>query len=124
MQLFQSSPVVHEIKTPALPEFKESGGPHKVEHSEPNVVGFVVHGSIHDENVMKKTDDGGWDQIFRVEIQEVEVQCHVLTEVTFDALYNIDERLHVFYRQLGCLAFSLRFWPKIKQLLSNCPSSD
>ena len=29
-----------------------------------------------------------------------------------------------FYRQLGCLAFSLRFWPKIKQFLSNCPASD
>ena len=29
-----------------------------------------------------------------------------------------------FYRQLGCLAFSLRFWPKIKHLLSNCPASD
>ena len=29
-----------------------------------------------------------------------------------------------FYRQLGCLAFSLRFWLKIKQLLSNCPASD
>ena len=28
-----------------------------------------------------------------------------------------------FYRQLGCLAFSLRFWPKIKQF-SNCPASD
>ena len=27
--------------------------------------------------------------------------------------------LHSFYRQLGCLAFSLRFWPKMKQLLSN-----
>ena len=26
------------------------------------------------------------------------------------------------YRQLGCLALSLRFWPKIKQLLSNCPA--
>ena len=23
---------------------------------------------------------------------------------------------------LGCLAFSLKFWPKIKQLLSNCPA--
>ena len=23
----------------------------------------------------------------------------------------------LFYRQLGCLAFSLRLWPKIKQLL-------
>ena len=30
----------------------------------------------------------------------------------------------LFYRQIGCLAFSLRFWPKIKQLLSNCPASD
>ena len=29
----------------------------------------------------------------------------------------------VWYRQLGCLAFSLRFRPKIKQLLSNCPTS-
>ena len=29
-----------------------------------------------------------------------------------------------FYRQLGCLAFSLWFWPKIKQLVSNCPASD
>ena len=29
-----------------------------------------------------------------------------------------------FHRQLGCLAFSLRFWTKIKQLLSNCPASD
>ena len=28
------------------------------------------------------------------------------------------------YRQLGCLAFSLRFWPKIKQLLSNCSALD
>ena len=28
------------------------------------------------------------------------------------------------YRQLGCLALSLRFWPKIKQFLSNCPASD
>ena len=26
-----------------------------------------------------------------------------------------------FYRQLGCLAFSLRLWSKIKQFLSNCP---
>ena len=26
-----------------------------------------------------------------------------------------------FYRQLGFLAFSLRFWPKMKQLLSICP---
>ena len=25
----------------------------------------------------------------------------------------------LFYRQLGCLAFSLRFWPKMKQCLSN-----
>ena len=25
---------------------------------------------------------------------------------------------------LGCLAFSLIFWPKIKQLLNNCPASD
>ena len=30
----------------------------------------------------------------------------------------------MFCRQLGCLAFSLTFWPKIKQLLSNCPASD
>ena len=30
---------------------------------------------------------------------------------------------HFFYRQLGYLAFSLRFWPKIKQFLSNCPAS-
>ena len=29
-----------------------------------------------------------------------------------------------FHRQLGCLAFSLIFWPKIKQLLSNCRASD
>ena len=29
-----------------------------------------------------------------------------------------------FYRQLGCFAFSLRFWPKIRQLFSNCPASD
>ena len=29
-----------------------------------------------------------------------------------------------FNRQLGCLAFSLRFWPKIKQFPSNCPASD
>ena len=29
-----------------------------------------------------------------------------------------------FYRQLGCLAFSLRFWQKIKRILSNCPASD
>ena len=33
-----------------------------------------------------------------------------------------------FYRQLGWLNFSLRFWPKIKpkirQLLTNCPASD
>ena len=27
------------------------------------------------------------------------------------------------YRQLGCLAFSLGFWPKIKQFLSNCLAS-
>ena len=27
-------------------------------------------------------------------------------------------------QQLTCLAFSLRFWPKIKQLLSNCPASN
>ena len=33
-------------------------------------------------------------------------------------------QLHTFFsRQLGCLAFSLRFWPKIKQFLSNCPAS-
>ena len=32
--------------------------------------------------------------------------------------------LHIFYRQLGCLAFSLRFWPKIKQLLNSYPASD
>ena len=29
-----------------------------------------------------------------------------------------------FYRQPGCLAFSLKFGPKIKQFLSNFPSSD
>ena len=29
-----------------------------------------------------------------------------------------------FYRQLGCLAFSLKFWPNINQFLSNCPASD
>ena len=28
-----------------------------------------------------------------------------------------------FYRQLDCLAFSMRFEPKIKQLLSNCLAS-
>ena len=32
--------------------------------------------------------------------------------------------VQIFYRQLGCLAFSLRSWPKIKQFLSNCPASD
>ena len=32
--------------------------------------------------------------------------------------------LHIFYRQLGCLAFSLRFLPKTKQFLSNFPASD
>ena len=32
--------------------------------------------------------------------------------------------IYFLYRQLGCLAFSLRFWSKIKQLLSNCPASD
>ena len=31
---------------------------------------------------------------------------------------------YTFFRQLGCLAFSLRFCPKIKQFLSNCPASD
>ena len=31
---------------------------------------------------------------------------------------------HLFNRQLGCLAFSLRFWSNIKQFLSNCPASD
>ena len=29
-----------------------------------------------------------------------------------------------FNRQLGCLAFNLKFWPKIKLILSNCPASD
>ena len=29
-----------------------------------------------------------------------------------------------FYRKLSGLAFSLRFWAKIKQLLSNYPTSD
>ena len=38
--------------------------------------------------------------------------------------YKLITTVHIFYRQLGCLAFSLRFWPKIKQLLSNCPASD
>ena len=28
------------------------------------------------------------------------------------------------YRRLGCLAFSLRFWQIIKQLLTNCLASD
>ena len=32
--------------------------------------------------------------------------------------------LYFFYRQLCCLVFSQRFWPKIKQLLSNYPASD
>ena len=32
--------------------------------------------------------------------------------------------VHIFYRQLGCLAFCLIFWPKIKQFLSNCPALD
>ena len=31
---------------------------------------------------------------------------------------------HFLCRQLGCLAFSLRFWPKIKQFLSICRASD
>ena len=46
-------------------------------------------------------------------------------ETKFLATSQLSIRIHIlFYRHLGCLAFSLRFWPKIKQLLSNCPASD
>ena len=38
--------------------------------------------------------------------------------------HNLEKRDTLFYRQHGCLAFSLRLLPKIKQFLSNCPASD
>ena len=38
-------------------------------------------------------------------------------------IIEVKTRTH-FYRQLGCLAFSLRFWPKIMQFFSNCHASD
>ena len=38
------------------------------------------------------------------------------TILTHSIVYN---GYTLFYRQLGCLVFNLRFWPKIKQLLSN-----
>ena len=38
---------------------------------------------------------------------------------------NFTLRYALFYdRQLSCLRFSLRFLPKIRQLLCNCPASD
>ena len=50
-------------------------------------------------------------------MQNVSVTCLNKSHITLG--------VHTFfYRQLGCLAFSLRFWPEIKQLLSNCPASD
>ena len=43
--------------------------------------------------------------------------------VGFGSLQKMS-RYTFFYMQLGYLAFSLRFWPKINQLLSTCPASD
>ena len=37
---------------------------------------------------------------------------------------NLIRQYTHFYREFGCLAFSPRFWSIIRQLLSNCPSSD
>ena len=49
------------------------------------------------------------------------IQNHVTGVVCRSCLITCT---HFFYKQLGCLGLSLRFWPKIKQLLSNCPASD
>ena len=43
---------------------------------------------------------------------------------TLPKMNFLPKELHIFYRQLGCVAFSLRFWPKIRQLLRICPASD
>ena len=38
--------------------------------------------------------------------------------------HTAKRHIHIFSGQLGCLAFSLKFLPKIKQFLSDCPTSD
>ena len=54
-------------------------------------------------------------------------RCRVMTSIintSTDEFTFKTKNYTLFYRQLGCLAFSLVFWPKIKQFLSNCPASD
>ena len=43
-------------------------------------------------------------------------------EVLSDMVQVGNTYTHFFYRQISCLAFTLKFWPKIKQLLSDCPA--
>ena len=63
-------------------------------------------------------------QFIAINLQDT--TCRVTNIVLVCVLLQGDEtdQIHIFYRQLGCLAFSLKFWQKIKQFLSNCPASD
>ena len=53
------------------------------------------------------------------------ISLQEMTKCPFRLVDEINQvRIHTFfYRQLGCLAFSLIFWRKIELFLSNCPVS-